>query len=45
MQHNVLYRLIGAHYVGPVRDILAPEPGRQKMTLDLCTGTGKWYAS
>ncbi|KAG6844102.1 hypothetical protein H0H87_009777 [Tephrocybe sp. NHM501043] len=40
--HAVLCRLIGANYVGPVSEVLAPSPGRQKLVLDLCTGTGKW---
>jgi len=34
--------LIGANYVGPVPDILAHDPDRQKCVLDLCTGTGTW---
>ncbi|KAF8882839.1 S-adenosyl-L-methionine-dependent methyltransferase [Infundibulicybe gibba] len=42
VQHIVVNRLIGANYVGPVSDILAPEVGRQKIALDLCTGTGRW---
>ncbi|GLB44451.1 putative methyltransferase domain containing protein [Lyophyllum shimeji] len=40
--HAALSRLIGANYVGPVPDLLAPVPDRQKLVLDLCTGTGKW---
>ncbi|TFK36112.1 S-adenosyl-L-methionine-dependent methyltransferase [Crucibulum laeve] len=42
VQHGILHRLIGANYIGPVREILALEPGRQKLVVDLCTGTGKW---
>ncbi|KAG6826942.1 hypothetical protein H0H92_013819 [Tricholoma furcatifolium] len=38
--HDILHQLIGANYVGPVADVLAG--GRQKLALDLCTGTGKW---
>ncbi|KAG6901202.1 hypothetical protein C0995_015449 [Termitomyces sp. Mi166 len=40
--HVILYLLIGANYVGPVPDVLAPTPERQKLVLDLCTGNGKW---
>ncbi|KAF5376694.1 hypothetical protein D9615_007865 [Tricholomella constricta] len=40
--HAALNQLIGAHYLGPVPDALAPVPERQKLVLDLCTGTGKW---
>lgn len=43
MQHRALNQLIGANYVGPVPDVLGFDPGRQKLTIDLCTGTGKWY--
>ena len=42
--HQILEQVIGAHYVGPVPDVLSPEAGRQKMVLDLCTGNGRWYA-
>ncbi|KAG6879313.1 hypothetical protein C0992_003640 [Termitomyces sp. T32_za158] len=40
--HVILYRLIGANYVGPVSEALAPTPERQRLVLDLCTGSGKW---
>ncbi|KAK0467097.1 S-adenosyl-L-methionine-dependent methyltransferase [Desarmillaria tabescens] len=40
--HNVLFCMIGAHYVGPVPEILMWEPGRHKIVVDMCTGTGKW---
>ncbi|KAF8808331.1 S-adenosyl-L-methionine-dependent methyltransferase [Phlegmacium glaucopus] len=40
--HQMLKQAIGANYVGPVLDVLAPETGRQKMVLDLCAGKGKW---
>ena len=39
----MLRQFLGALYVGPVSDVLAPETGRRKMVLDLCTGNGKWY--
>ncbi|KNZ71919.1 hypothetical protein J132_05193 [Termitomyces sp. J132] len=42
VMHRVLYLLIGAHYVGPVSDVLAPTDEREKLVLDLCTGTGQW---
>ncbi|KAK0238947.1 S-adenosyl-L-methionine-dependent methyltransferase [Armillaria nabsnona] len=40
--HNALFRLIGTHYVGPVPELLMSEPGRQKIVVDMCSGTGKW---
>ncbi|CAA7262004.1 unnamed protein product [Cyclocybe aegerita] len=40
--HNILHQFLGAHYVGPVPEILAFDQGRRKMTLDVCTGTGIW---
>ncbi|KAK0202660.1 S-adenosyl-L-methionine-dependent methyltransferase [Desarmillaria ectypa] len=40
--HNALFCLIGAHCVGPVPELLMSEPGRQKIVVDMCTGTGKW---
>ncbi|KAF9458132.1 S-adenosyl-L-methionine-dependent methyltransferase [Collybia nuda] len=40
--HVALNRLIGANYVGPVPDVLAREPHRPRIALDLCTGTGRW---
>ena len=39
----MLRQFLGAHYVGPVSDVLAPETRRRNMVLDLCTGNGKWY--
>jgi len=41
-QHKILRDLLGSHFVGPVTQVLAYEPGRQKRALDLCTGTGRW---
>ncbi|KAF9239465.1 S-adenosyl-L-methionine-dependent methyltransferase [Melanogaster broomeanus] len=41
-QHKILRDLLGSHYVGPVKEVLALEPGQQKRVLDLCTGTGQW---
>ncbi|TFY68656.1 hypothetical protein EVJ58_g879 [Rhodofomes roseus] len=41
-QHVLLYSLIGAHYVGPVQDVLRPIRGVQRQAVDLGTGTGKW---
>lgn len=43
VQHNVLKLLINNNYVGPVPEVLAFDPSRQKIAIDLCTGTGKWY--
>ncbi|KAH7882073.1 S-adenosyl-L-methionine-dependent methyltransferase [Phlebopus sp. FC_14] len=40
--HRILHGLLGSHYIGPVAQVLADEPGRQKRVLDLCTGTGRW---
>ncbi|KAK0446788.1 S-adenosyl-L-methionine-dependent methyltransferase [Armillaria borealis] len=40
--HNALFCLIGTHYVGPVPELLMSEPGRQKIVVDMCSGTGKW---
>ncbi|KII94192.1 hypothetical protein PLICRDRAFT_99517 [Plicaturopsis crispa FD-325 SS-3] len=42
VQHDVICQVIGANYIGPVREVLAPIPGRQRLAVDLCTGTGKW---
>ncbi|KAJ3568691.1 hypothetical protein NP233_g5554 [Leucocoprinus birnbaumii] len=40
---NILInQLIGAHFVGPVPNILAYNPNRQPHVLDLCNGTGTW---
>jgi hypothetical protein len=46
VQHNALVQLLGAHFPAscPVPDVLAHDPERQKYVLDLCTGTGIWYA-
>ncbi|KAF9228157.1 S-adenosyl-L-methionine-dependent methyltransferase [Gyrodon lividus] len=41
-QHKILRDLLRSHYVGPVAEVLANEPGRRKRVLDLCTGTGRW---
>ena len=41
--HRMHRRLLGAHYIGPVHEVLAPNPdGRKRRVLDLGTGTGKW---
>ena len=42
VQHRILRDLLGSHFVGPVAEALAYQPGRQKRVLDLCTGTGRW---
>ncbi|KAF7309180.1 Methyltransf-25 domain-containing protein [Mycena kentingensis (nom. inval.)] len=44
VQHKVLFEILGAHYPPdcPVPNLLAPDPARTKVVLDLCTGTGKW---
>ncbi|KAJ7462106.1 S-adenosyl-L-methionine-dependent methyltransferase [Mycena latifolia] len=44
IQHLALFELMGGPYPDscPVSEVLAEEEGRQKFTLDLCTGTGKW---
>ncbi|KAF8991325.1 S-adenosyl-L-methionine-dependent methyltransferase [Cyathus striatus] len=43
VMHNILKRLIGACYVGPVPSILSQTNDEShKLVLDLCTGTGKW---
>lgn len=42
VQHNALFHVLGAHYVGPVPELLMPESRRQKIVVDMCTGTGKW---
>lgn len=39
--HNILSQRLNS-YEGPVRDVLAQEPGRTRRVLDLCTGTGAW---
>lgn len=46
LQHQALFKLLGGHYPDscPVAETLAEDPGRQKYALDLCTGTGAWYA-
>ncbi|KAH9929392.1 S-adenosyl-L-methionine-dependent methyltransferase [Fomitopsis serialis] len=41
-QHALLYSLIGAHFKGPVRDVLRPVHGLQRQAVDLGTGTGRW---
>ncbi|KAG6849012.1 hypothetical protein H0H93_011995 [Arthromyces matolae] len=40
--HRVLRQLIGANYVGPVPEALAPLSERQPLALDICTGNGLW---
>ncbi|KAH6905876.1 S-adenosyl-L-methionine-dependent methyltransferase [Coprinopsis sp. MPI-PUGE-AT-0042] len=40
--HNILKRLLGGNYIGPVQDILAPSPTEQKRVLDICNGDGQW---
>jgi len=41
--HCILHTVLGAHFVGPVSQVLAPSPGRlQTRALDICTGTGTW---
>ncbi|KAI6113925.1 S-adenosyl-L-methionine-dependent methyltransferase [Pisolithus croceorrhizus] len=40
--HHILFERLNSHYGGPVRDVLAGEPGRHRRVLDLCTGTGTW---
>ncbi|KAM6493020.1 S-adenosyl-L-methionine-dependent methyltransferase [Amanita muscaria] len=43
LMHDTLYRLLGAHYLGPVPEVLAPtQDGRKRKVLDICTGNGKW---
>ena len=42
-QHALLYSLVGAHYIGPVREVLRQVPGVRRQAIDLGTGTGKWY--
>ncbi|KIM37900.1 hypothetical protein M413DRAFT_30557 [Hebeloma cylindrosporum] len=39
--HDLLLQFYGAHYVGPVPDVLV-QSERPRMALDICTGTGKW---
>ncbi|KJA24902.1 hypothetical protein HYPSUDRAFT_453725 [Hypholoma sublateritium FD-334 SS-4] len=41
---GILYRLTGAPYIGPVAELLAPQPEseRRQMVLDVGTGTGRW---
>ncbi|KAI0726961.1 S-adenosyl-L-methionine-dependent methyltransferase [Fomitopsis betulina] len=41
-QHALLYNLVGAHYIGPVQEVLRRGPGVQRQAVDLGTGTGKW---
>ncbi|KIL64641.1 hypothetical protein M378DRAFT_582742 [Amanita muscaria Koide BX008] len=43
LMHDTLYRLLGAHYLGPVPQVLAStQDGRKRKALDICTGNGKW---
>ncbi|EPT00044.1 hypothetical protein FOMPIDRAFT_1050128 [Fomitopsis schrenkii] len=41
-QHALWYSLVGAHYDGPVQEVLRRVPGVQRQAVDLGTGTGKW---
>ena len=41
-QHNVLRRVLGRNYIGPVQEILQHDPNRRKYVVDLGTGTGIW---
>ncbi|KAG2005584.1 hypothetical protein CC2G_001978 [Coprinopsis cinerea AmutBmut pab1-1] len=40
VSHNILKRLMGGNYLGPVPAALAA--GQDRKVLDLCTGNGKW---
>lgn len=43
LMHRMHRRLLGAHHIGPVQEVLALNPdGRTRQVLDLGTGTGKW---
>lgn len=43
LQHIQLKLFLGGNFVGPVREILAPDThGRQKKVLDLITAEGTW---
>ncbi|KAL0952635.1 hypothetical protein HGRIS_006881 [Hohenbuehelia grisea] len=41
-QHVALQRMLGGNYFGPVPAVLAPDANRQRLVLDLGSGTGKW---
>jgi hypothetical protein len=41
--HFIIRQMIGANYVGPVPQVLAPSPERRKLVLDMGTGPGYWY--
>jgi len=41
--HKMYQRILGAHYYGPVPEVLEAVPGDvERHVLDLGTGTGKW---
>jgi hypothetical protein len=43
LQHIQLKLFLGGNFIGPVREILAPDIGaRQKKVLDLITAEGSW---
>ncbi|QRV81927.1 methyltransferase domain protein [Ceratobasidium sp. AG-Ba] len=41
-QHLSLKLMLEGNYFGPMREVLAPEPGRRKRVLDLVTVEGCW---
>ncbi|KAG7100148.1 hypothetical protein E1B28_001927 [Marasmius oreades] len=41
-QHEILRTLLGGNYVGPIDDVLTPDPDREKIVIDVGTGMGQW---
>ncbi|KAF4586271.1 S-adenosyl-L-methionine-dependent methyltransferase [Pleurotus pulmonarius] len=42
VQHNIIKILLGRNYCGPVPRALTNIPDRQRLVVDLGSGTGKW---
>ncbi|KAL0573166.1 hypothetical protein V5O48_008800 [Marasmius crinis-equi] len=41
-QHEILKLLLGGNYVGPIHNVLTPDPERRLIAVDIGTGQGQW---
>ncbi|KAF9258255.1 S-adenosyl-L-methionine-dependent methyltransferase [Marasmius fiardii PR-910] len=41
-QHEILKVIVGGNYVGPIHDVLTPDPDRRKVVVDIGAGMGQW---